>query len=184
MSTQKKIVVFGGSECLENRQSFFYPIAYETGKLLAQAGFITANGGGPGLMDQTARGAQENGGETIGICLNLEGREHSKFLTHKEAFDHLRPRQEKLINIGDAYMAIPGGIGTFYEIFEVITLKRKNDIPETKPLILISQYFQECVAILHKMEEEGFLGVDANTLYQIVDTPLEAVSILKRFYEV
>jgi cytokinin riboside 5'-monophosphate phosphoribohydrolase len=182
MNTQKTVVVFAGSECIREKEKYYYSLAYETGKLLAESGFITATGGGPGLMDQTMKGAHDQGGKTMGICLALKERRHSEYATTREIFEKLRPRQEKLISLADAFLAVPGGIGTLYEIAEVLTLKRKNEVSQTKPVILIGPYYQEFHQLLQNMETDGFLKVEANTLFQIVDTPKEAISILRRFY--
>lgn len=178
----KKVVVFAGNECSKEKEKYYYPLAYETGKQLAESGFVTVTGGGPGLMNQVCKGAFEATGEVVGICLNLSGRKQSEYLTRKESFDHLRPRQERLISLGDAFIAIPGGVGTCFEIFEILSLKRKKDIELTKPLILVDAYFRELNDLLQKMEKEEFVQLDVNTFYELVDTPTQAVSILKRYY--
>lgn len=174
----KNIVVFAGNECLQEKEQYYYPLAYTTGQLLAKAGFTVVTGGGPGLMNEVCRGAYEAGGETIGICLNVEGREQSSFLTKKEVFDHLNPRQERLLFFGDGYLALPGGIGSLYEITAVIALKRKKDIPVQRPLIIIDEYYQELRFLMEKMEREGFINHELDTSYEFAKTPQEAVGIL------
>jgi hypothetical protein len=176
----KKIAVFAGNECVKNREQYYYSLAYKTGKLLAEAGFTVVTGGGPGLMDETMRGAHDAGGETIGVCLNIEGRIQSRFITKKILFDHLNPRQEKLLNISDSYIAIPGGIGTLYEVLAVLSLKRKLDIPVDSPLILIDEYFNGFRKFLDFMLEEGFVSSNVEKLFLMVKTPEEAVKELKR----
>lgn len=180
---KKKIAVFAGNECIKERESYYYDVAYKTGKFLAQAGFIVVTGGGPGLMDETMRGAYDAGGKTIGVCLHIEGRLQSKYITNKFIYDHLNPRQEKLLSISDGYIAIPGGIGTLYEVLAVLALKRKLDIPVDKPMILIDEYFNGFRGFLNFMIKEGFVTSNVERLFLMVKTPEDAINELKRIYQ-
>ena len=86
-------------------------LAYDLGRQLALSGHRVINGGGPGLMDQTLQGAKSAGGETYGIRLEKQGRVHSECADQIEVFHGLWERQKRLISMGDAYIALPGGIG-------------------------------------------------------------------------
>ena len=127
----KNIVVFAGNGCRKDREEFYYSLSYETGKILAQSGFTVVTGGGPGLMNQALKGAYENSGKTIGVRLYQEGKVQSPFVTKTFFYHDLKPRQAKLISLAGAFLALPGGVGTFYEIFEVLSLKRKGEIKMT-----------------------------------------------------
>ncbi|MDD5068523.1 MAG: LOG family protein [Candidatus Pacebacteria bacterium] len=175
----KKISVFAGNDCFKERQKHYFGLAYQTGKLLAENKFITVTGAGTGLMEEVSRGAFEAGGETMGIGLDFGGRVQSKYVKTIEIFKNLGPRQEKLITLADAYIALPGGVGTFFEIYNILGLKRLGEIPKDMPLILISDYFSMIQETLEKMMEEGFLEKSASSLYTIVNTPEEAMEILK-----
>ncbi|MCR4328638.1 MAG: LOG family protein [Patescibacteria group bacterium] len=175
----KKIVVFAGNICLKERESFYFDLAYRTGKALAQNGFVTITGAGPGLMDQALKGAQEAGGDTIGIGLDFEGRKNSIYVNTLTLFDKLGPRQDKLIELGDAYMALPGGVGTLYEIFNILALKRINEMNADKPLILLGEYYDAFKEIFTKMVGDGFAGPSVHTLYAVAPSPEEAVAMLK-----
>jgi len=176
--SKKHIVVFAGNECVAAKEKYYYGLAYEMGKLLAQAGYVTVTGGGPGLMDQVSRGAVENGGVTIGIKLSVAGRIHSTFLTTSELFEHLAPRQERLLSLGDAFIALPGGVGTFYEVFQVIALKRKLDIEESKPMILVDEFFDQFEQLMNHVIQHGFAPPTIQKLYILLKTPQDAVKIL------
>ncbi|MBM3282620.1 LOG family protein [Candidatus Gottesmanbacteria bacterium] len=178
---QKKIVVFAGNECKKEKETYYYLLAYTTGKLLAEAGFIAVTGGGPGLMNEVSRGAIEAGGETIGVCLNVPGRKHSAFLTKRIMFEKLTPRLEKLISLADGFLALPGGIGTLHEIAVVLALKRKNEIAWDKPLIIIDKYYQEFNIHLEKMKNEGFVDDYLDSLYIIAGSAKDALERLKLF---
>ena len=179
---KKRVVVFAGNECRKDKENYYYNVAYDTGKLLARSGYVTVTGGGPGLMNEVCRGAVENGGETFGICLTVVGRINSKYLTRQELFHHLNPRQERLLNLGDAFIAIPGGIGTHYEIFAVVALKRKLDIPVAKPMILVDGFFDPFTQLMEHIYKNGFAAMDVKKLYTIVKNPAEAIEILSKIF--
>ncbi|MBI2617267.1 LOG family protein [Candidatus Gottesmanbacteria bacterium] len=174
----KKIVIFAGNECIKEREEYYFSLSYRTGKLLAEHGFTVVSGGGPGLMNEVSRGAYEAGGHTIGICLEIAGRVNSNFLKEKELFHSLRERQLRLTSFADGFLALPGGIGTLYEITEILALKRKYEIEETKPLIILDGYYEEFYHLLEKMEREGFTPLYLNKMYTRVQTPEEAVEKL------
>lgn len=174
----KKIVIFAGNDAVKEREKYYFDLAYQTGKLLAEKGFVVVSGGGPGLMNEVSKGAYEAGGHTIGICLEIAGREHSKFLKEKEVFHELRERQARLISFADGFLALPGGIGTLYEIAEILALKRKYEISQSVPVILVDRYYKDFQIMMNKMENEGFAPTYLKTMYDVVDTPSEAVATL------
>lgn len=176
---KKRIVVFAGNECRKDREDYYFSLAYRIGKLLAKAGFVVVTGGGPGLMNQTTKGAFEAGGKTIGVCLKISGRKQSEYLTEKCEYHSLDPRREKLLSLGHGFIALPGGIGTFNEICQVLVLKRKMEISREIPLILIGSYFQEFKLLIDKLKSEGFIRKDFDSLFTIVASPEEALEKLK-----
>ena len=156
----KTIVVFAGNECSEGKEPYYYNVAYQTGKILAQTGFLVATGGGEGLMDQVSKGAQDNGGETVGVCLYIPNRIQSKHLSKQYLYYKLNSRQEKLISLADGFIALPGGIGTLYEITAILALKKKGEIKSETPFILIDGYYKDFQQLIEKMVENGFDGRD------------------------
>lgn len=175
----QNIVVFAGNDCLAEKQNYYFSIAFKTGELLARNGFTTVSGGGPGLMDESMRGAFQNGGKTIAVCLQVDGRKQSEYATEKSIYKVLNERQNKLISYGDAFIALPGGVGTLYEIFAILALKRKGEILDNKPLILVDSYFELLIPFLKKMIQEGFIDTSLNNHYKFVSTPEEAIALIK-----
>ncbi|OGG21221.1 Rossman fold protein, TIGR00730 family [Candidatus Gottesmanbacteria bacterium RIFCSPHIGHO2_02_FULL_40_13] len=175
----KNIVVFAGNGCRQDKEEFYYSLSYETGKILAQSGFTAVTGGGPGLMNQVLKGAYENGGKTIGVRLHQEGKVQSPFVTRTFFYRRLKPRQAKLISLADAFLALPGGIGTFYEIFEVLSLKRKGEIKMSTPLIIIGSYFNEFLKLISLMEKEGLVHKSIRNLFDYCTDLKEMEKILQ-----
>lgn len=176
--TKKKIVVFAGNECTAEKEEYYYSLAFKTGKLLAENNFITVTGGGPGLMDQVMKGAFENGGETFAVRLSLTGRKHSEYVTNFISFDDLNKRQDELLKLADGFLVLPGGVGTFYEIFAVLALKRKGELDKNKPMIFIDGYYDEFELLMTKMFQEGFAEKEIKSFYSYVRTPDEAIKLL------
>jgi len=178
----KKIAVFAGSECDGPKKEYYLALARRTGALLAQSGFVAMTGAGSaGLMNETLRGAHESGGKTMGIGLNIKGRTQSTFAHSIDIYDKLGLRQDQLIQLGDAYIALPGGIGTLYEIANIIALKRIDEMPTDKPLILIDEYYDMIRPLIRTMMAEGFAR-DLDACYTIVKTPEEAIYLLKKYF--
>ena len=175
----KRIAVFCGANYPQGKENFYSELAYETGKLLAENGFTVITGGGPALMNDCLRGAYEAGGETIGIALEISGRKQSTYAKERLTFKRLVPRQEKLIEMSDAFIALPGGIGTIHEIFDVLALKRAHEIPKDKFLILVGSYFKPISVLLHEVIREGFIDRSFLECLTFVANPKEAVRILK-----
>lgn len=176
---KKKIVVFAANECVKEKEEYYYSLAYETGKLLAENNFITVTGGGPGLMNQVMKGAYENGGKTIGICLANPKIMHSVYVSEKFMYENLNKRQEKLLGMADGFLVLPGGVGTFYEIFAVLALKRKQELDKNKPMIFVDGYYNDFEILMGKMYKEGFAQKEIKSFYERVDTPEEAVRLLQ-----
>lgn len=110
------------------------------GEALATRGHHVINGGGPGLMDAVLRGAKRAGGLTTGIRLDVPGRQHSPNADEILTVNDLHARQRILINLGEIYIAGPGGIGTLFEVMDVFASMNKGIIPARDMLLLGSQW--------------------------------------------
>ncbi len=175
-----RVAIFCGSGCAKIRQPYYFDIAYQTGKALAQAGFVVITGAGPGLMDEALRGAHEAGGETIGVALNMDGRKRSQSAGTVFAYDTLGPRQAKIMELADAFVALPGGIGTLYELTEVLALKRVNELPHRKPLVLLGDYYQHLIKVFDDMITEGFADESLQELFHLAKEPADAATYIQK----
>jgi uncharacterized protein (TIGR00730 family) len=176
----KHVALFAGNNCYNSdKKEAYLNLAREMGKCLAEAQLTLITGAGDGLMEAAAQGASEAGGEVWGIGLNLENRKQSPHLKTYETHDKLGPRQEKLIAQGEAYIALPGGIGTFHEIFHILALKRLKEIPN-RPLIMIGDYFLPLKTLLEEIITQGFVEPGLNSLYTFVSSPKEAVAAIQK----
>lgn len=175
----KRVVVFCGNGCGEAKKDYYHNLSYSTGKALAKAGYTTVTGGGTGLMDEVMRGAYEAGGKTVGICLVKEGRKQSPFIKERENYNTLAKRQERLIECGDAFIALPGGYGTLLEITEVIDRKKLEEINRKTPVVLLTSYFDPLLLLFNHMFLEGFVEEFTYNLYKQIETVPGAIAYLK-----
>lgn len=135
--------VFGGSTPLEDDPS--YRQAVNLGSRLAELGWAVATGAYSGTMEAVSRGAAEAGGQTIGIaCERIErfrGARPNMWVQDVRRVATLRERMYELIRIGDALLALPGGVGTLSEIACSWSLIQTGEV-RPKPLILIGPLWQ------------------------------------------
>src|SRR5436305_1002558 len=115
------VTVFGSARFKEDHP--FYALAREAGAALSEAGFTVMTGGGPGIMEAANRGARDVGGPSIGCNIELPFEQKpNPYLDKMLIFDHFFVRKTMLIKYSYAFIVMPGGYGTFDEMFEALTL--------------------------------------------------------------
>ena len=156
------VTVFGSS--LPNPESAVYTEARRLGQLLAESGFSVANGGYGGLMEASARGAREAGGHTIGVTCAVWPQAANPWIVEEVRTDSFPERIMKLINLGDAYIVLPGGTGTLAELALSWEMMNKASLAETvggrKPLLVVGPYWQ---AVIESLKQEGSLVAPGST---------------------
>jgi uncharacterized protein (TIGR00730 family) len=137
---------------------------------------VVYGGGGGGSMGALADGALAAGGEVVGILprfmADLEWGHPG--LTHLELVEDMRERKHRMLLGADAVIALPGGCGTFEELFEAITLKRLTLF--LNPIILVNTngYFDPLLEVLEQAVEKRFMANEHGGMWSVVDEP-EAV---------
>ncbi len=169
--TGKTITLFGTGRAKPGDAN--YQLAYETGKLLGQAGFTIANGGYGGTMLAAAKGAAEAGGKIIGVtCSAFKSSKANEFVTHEIVTDSLDDRLDTLIRLGQAYVALPGGTGTLLELAKVWELRNKGFLKPDKPIILIGEFWKPLVELLAADDP------DSGRYVELADNPEQAVELI------
>ena len=135
-------------------------LARASGRAIAQRGWQVVYGGGSvGLMGEVAAAALGAGGEVVGVIPEiLMRRELGKGdLTRLEVVSDMATRKERMIEISDAFIALPGGLGTLDELFEVLTLRQIGF--HRKPVGLLNHdgYFERLLAMCAGFVTEGFV---------------------------
>ncbi len=143
---EKIITIFGTARAKPNQE--IYELAYTTGKLLAKAGLVIANGGYGGTMLAAAKGAAQVEGKTIGVTCSAFDRKANEYVSKVIVTETLEQRLDKLIELGDAYIVLPGGTGTLLELALVWELKNKGFLKSEKPIILLGEFWKPLVELI------------------------------------
>lgn len=145
----KVVTLFGSSQAREGEPD--YEKARELGRALAKAGYTVCNGGYGGIMGASARGAKEACGKTIGITTDDFGVPANRWIDKEIRVKKWSDRLFKLIETGDAYVALDGGTGTLVELFVVWEMSNKRFIQ--KPLVVLGRQLQECISLVRQFPQ-------------------------------
>ncbi len=169
--SEQTITIFGTGRAKAGDSIF--ETAYETGKLLAQAGFTIANGGYGGTMLAAAKGAAEAGGKIIGVtCSAFKGSKANQYISREIVTDSLGERLDTLLKIGQAYVVLPGGTGTLLELAKVWELKNKGFLEADKPIILVGGFWKPLVDLIASDDPDSIRYVKQ------VDGPGQVVELI------
>ncbi len=142
----KTIVLFGSSRPQPDSED--YQKAYDLGYALARAGYRLANGGYGGIMEASAKGAKDAGGATVGVTCEAFGRKGpNSWIDREIRTQTLQERLTRLIELGDAWLALRGGTGTLLELAMVWELVHKGFLPQ-KPILCVTDYWKPLVKLM------------------------------------
>ncbi len=159
----------------------YYNAAGRLGSVLGSAGFdIVYGGGGVGLMRAMADNALAAGAHVHGVIpgfLNTVEHGH-KSLSRLEVVDDMRERKHRMLADSDAVISLPGGSGTFEEVFEVLTLKRLGQFLGPVVLVNTNNYFDRLVDFLEHSVSERFMSRQHLDMWTVVDEPEQVLGAL------
>ena len=177
------VTVFGSARTKPGTET--YQQGIDCGRRLADAGFATVTGGGPGIMEAANQGAYEAGGISVGMNISLPMEQSANpFQTHELNFRYFFVRKVMLVKYSEAFIIFPGGFGTMDEYFEALTLIQTEKI-DPFPVICIGHDFWDGLVewITGKMEAEFKTISPGDTdLFHITDDVEEAVRIVSDHY--
>lgn len=177
--TIKSVAVYCGHQFGNNPE--YARDAKKIGELLARNKITLVFGGGNvGLMGTVAESALENGGQVIGIStthvMSLQEPVHEEI--DVKIVDGLSTRKQEMFDLSDAFIILPGGIGTLDEMTDIMT---KQQVGEScKPILMMNtaKYWEIFGQIMTHMQVEGFMP-DANAYnLHVVNTPEELIEKL------
>lgn len=175
------ICIFGASS--DRLEPAYYKAAHALGVLIARGGHrLIFGGGNEGLMGACARGVRQEGGRPFGIAPRFFD---EPGILMREGCDLLftetmAERKTRMEAEADAFIALPGGIGTYEEFFEVLTLKQLGR--HSKPMALLNtcDYYTPFDALLRTTAEKSFMSDSVLSLYALCGTPDEALRHVTR----
>ena len=173
------ICVFGASS--PEIGTSYLRAARELGELISKNGHTLVFGGGAaGVMGDTARGAESAGGHIIGVVPRFINADGVSFPGCDELImtDTMRERKAEMEKLSDAFIVCPGGIGTFEELFEMLSLKQLERHGKAIVILNTDGYYDALRALLQKGTDEGFIAASVAECYHMIDTPEELSDII------
>ena len=139
--------------------------------------------GSTGLMGAVADGALEAGGEVFGIInesLNLDHLIHDE-LTGIEVVEDIHTRQERMLELADAIIAIPGGLGTYAETIEALTWAQIGLHNKPVGLLNTEGYFDPFIAMINHSIKSGYIYPEHRGLFVVSEDPEALLEMLDTF---
>jgi hypothetical protein len=174
------VTIFGSSRT--DPRSQWYKATTRTARLLVENGFNVISGGGPGVMEAANRGAADAGGKSVGLHIELPSEQlPNSYANVRLNFHYFFVRKVMFVKYAVAYIIMPGGFGTLDELFEALTLIQTQRIRSFPVIMMDPSYWEGLVDWLKKrLVQQNTISESDLDLFRVVDTPEEAVAIIKR----
>ena len=167
-----RVCVFGSSSL--NLDAVYVDAAYELGRTLAKRGHGLVFGGyDVGLMGAVAHGVGDAGGSVIGVVtegLTKKGRPVYP-CTELICESDLATRKERMIGMADAFVTMPGGLGTFDEFFVVLSQVKAGELDAKSAILNVGGYFDPLVEMLDRATATGLNSTDWRRDCNVFDAP-------------
>jgi uncharacterized protein (TIGR00730 family) len=174
------ITVFGSARFKEDNE--YYAQAREFGKRIAELGFTTMTGGGPGIMEAANRGAFENGGRSVGCNIRLPFEQvANKYVDTSVTFEHFFVRKTLLIKYSYAFVIMPGGFGTMDEFFETLTLVQTKTITGFPLVVFGKEFYKDLWETMLVMADKGTIAKEDMDLVLFTDDVSEAMDHIGKY---
>jgi uncharacterized protein (TIGR00730 family) len=160
-----------------------YELARTVGRLLAEAGYAVITGGGPGAMEAANRGCQEGGGLSIGCNIELPHEQFiNKYVDMGIEFRYFFARKTMFVKYADAFIILPGGLGTLDELFEALTLIQTGKIRHFPVVLMGTEFWGGLIEWMRATQvPAGTIAAADLQLFHLTDDPVEAVAMIQAF---
>ena len=172
------IAVFGSSRT--PRDDPYYAQGVALGAALAREGFAVITGGGPGAMEAANRGAAEAGGVSVGLGIELPFEEGvNDFVNLGVNFRYFFARKTMFVKYSQGFVVMPGGMGTFDELFEAVTLVQTRKVTSFPVVLVGVDYWTGLLDWLRgTVLGQGKISQADVDMLQLTDDVDEAVAIM------
>ena len=169
------VTVFGSARFGEDNP--YYAKARAIGVGLAEAGFGVMTGGGPGIMEAANRGAKDAGGVSIGCNIILpQEQKANRYCDKVVTFRYFFIRKVMLVKYSYAFVAMPGGFGTFDELFETLTLMQTGKIQNFAVVLMGTEYWEPLLRLLREtLVPAGTIDAADIDRICLTDSPKDAI---------
>ena len=172
------IGVFGSART--PRKDPMYTAATRIGRGLAEAGYATLTGGGPGIMEAANKGALEAGGVSVGLGIELPFEQSlNKYVSLGINFRYFFARKVMFLKYSQGFVVMPGGFGTFDEVFEALTLVQTRKVTSFPIVLFGTEFWSPMLNWLNdQVLAHDYVSPSDRSLIQLTDDADEAVSLV------
>jgi len=161
----------------------YYRAAHDIAKGLAKHNLAVITGGGPGIMEAANKGAEKNGGKSVGLNIELPheqtGNRYANVPIH---FHYFFARKVCFVKYSLGFIYMPGGFGTLDELFEVLTLVQTQRIPQFPIILFGSEHWKGLLAWMKaRLDKDAFISPGDLDLVKLVDDVDEVVEIIRDY---
>lgn len=175
------ICMYGASST--DLDKIYYDAAEHLGRRIAARGHgLVFGGGAQGLMGATARGLAAGGGRITGIAPRFFDKPGILYKECSEFIftDTMRERKELMEKLSDAFIMAPGGIGTYEEFFEVLTLKQLGQLNKPIAVFNVNGYYDLLLRLLEDTVSKGFMKASCLDIFGILDDADQMLDYIER----
>lgn len=178
----RAVSVFGSARTKPGDES--YDMGVALGAKLAQSGWAVITGGGPGSMEAANKGAAEAGGISVGLGIELPFEQSmNSYVNVGLDFRYFFVRKTMFVKYAQGFVILPGGFGTFDELFEALTLVQTKKVTAFPVILMGSSYWGGLVDwIRTQAETHGFISPGDVDLLHVTDDVDEAVAIIEKHW--
>lgn len=178
------VTIFGSARVKPSNP--FYKMADEIAFQLVRHGYGVITGGGPGIMEAGNRGAHRANGKSVGLNIFLPHEQKGNIYIDPDkliTFDYFFVRKVMFMKYSQGFIVMPGGFGTLDELTEALTLIQTKKIGRF-PIVLVGKKFWSGMISFFKkaLVADRMIHPDDLKLFNLVDTPAEAVKVIDEFY--
>lgn len=178
----KNICVYGSAS--PNIDSCYLDASYEMGKLIIEEGFgLVYGAGGEGVMGAVARGARAAGGNIVGVVPDYLHVDGVIFDDCDELIvtETIRERKRIMDERSDAFITMPGGVGTMDEFIEMYGLRQLCRHEKALVLVNINGYYDNLLAMINTCVEQNFAKPLSLDLFYVAKDPKDAIEYVKNY---
>jgi uncharacterized protein (TIGR00730 family) len=172
------ISVFGSARTTPDDPA--YALAEAIGRQLVAAGFGVITGGGPGVMEAANKGACEAGGLSVGLGIELPFESGlNEYVDIGLNFRYFFARKTMFVKYAQGFIVLPGGFGTFDELFEALTLVQTQKVTSFPIVLVGSSYWSGLVSwIKDTVLADGKVSPEDLDMFRVTDDAEEAVAVM------
>ena len=180
----KAVTVFGSARTTPEDAS--YQLGVDVGRKLAEHSYAVITGGGPGIMEAANRGAHEAGGLSVGLGIELPHEQGlNEYVDLGLNFRYFFARKTMFLKYSQAFICLPGGMGTMDEFFEVMCMVQTGKVTNYPIVLMGTEYWSGLLEWMdNTLAASGYIIEGDRELFLLTDDPDEAISHIIQRHQV